>query len=153
MKKIVGILTALIVIGVAVFCLLGGCDGFGNGSGNSEGSGEGSGTVTESVVSADKQESADSKENTENPESTESSKDSTADESSAVPTAEVTVSGRDYIYNNSKVSLDEFVGELKKLGAETEIRITSDETATKNTMDDLIERLENEGFKNYIKVE
>ena len=70
-----------------------------------------------------------------------------------MPTAEVTVSGRDYIYNNSKVSLDEFVGELKKLGAETEIRITSDETATKNTMDDLIERLENEGFKNYIKVE
>lgn len=152
MKKIVGILTALIVIGVAVFFLLGGCDGFGNGSGNSEGSGEGSGTVTESVVSADKQESADSKENTENPESTESSKDSTADESSAVPTAEVTVSGRDYIYNNSKVSLDEFVGELKKLGAETEIRITSDETATKNTMDDLIERLESEGFRNYIKV-
>lgn len=148
MKKIVGIISALVIILVAAFCLLGGCDGFGKGNGDGEGSGQGSGENSLNSVSTVENSKQQSAQNSSDESSTESL---TSTESIAAVTVEVTVSGRDYIYLNNKVSLDELVAEFKKLGDDIEIRITSDETATKNTMDDLTDRLDSEGFKKYFK--
>ena len=125
MKKIVAILAFLLVAIVSIFLLLGGCDKLGwggGGSGGGEGDGEGS-----SSGNAD----ASSK-----PEKIK---------------AEITVSGRDYLYKNNKITLDELSVELKKLGTDTEITIIADDTAAKNTVDDLTDRLDADGFANYTK--
>ena len=144
MKKIVGIISALVIILVAAFCLLGGCDGFGKGDGNGsgEGSGENSVTSTEEVSQTEQAQSSLNESSAESVESTESSEGMKV---------EITVSGRDYIYQNNKVTLDELIEGLRQLGGDIEILITSDETATKNTMDDLTERLDSEGFTKYFK--
>lgn len=145
MKKIIGVLAFLLVAIVSTFLLLGGCDklGWGGGSGEGEGSGEGSGgSSAVSSAASGVEESKGEKES------------SAASETSSVPEekkAEITVSGRDYLYKNNKITLDELSAELQKLGKDTEITIISDETAAKNTVDDLTDRLDADGFANYTK--
>ena len=67
--------------------------------------------------------------------------------------AEITVSGHDYLFNNEKLTLDALAVEIGKLDKETEIIITSDDTAAKNTVDELTDKLDELGYKNYKKAD
>ena len=142
MKKIVAILAFLLVAIISVFLLLGGCDKLGWGGGSGEGEGSGSGSPVSSSASGT-DEGSGKKES-----SAVVSSASSAPEKKKV---EITVSGRDYIYNNNKITLDDLSAELKKLGTDTEITIITDDTAAKNTVDDLTDRLDADGFANYTK--
>ena len=66
---------------------------------------------------------------------------------------EITVSGHDYLFNNEKLTLDALAVEIGKLDKETEITITSDDTAAKNTVDELTDKLDELGYKNYKKAD
>ena len=142
MKKIVAILAFLLVAIISVFLLLGGCDKLGWGGGSGEGEGSGSGSQVSSSASGT-DEGSGKKES--------SAVVSSASSAPEKKKAEITVSGRDYIYNNNKITLDDLSAELKKLGTDTEITIITDETAAKNTVDDLTDRLDADGFANYTK--
>ena len=65
--------------------------------------------------------------------------------------AEITVSGHDYIFNNEKISLDTLAEEIGKLDKNKKISISYDDTAAKNTLDELTDKLDELGFKNYEK--
>ena len=65
--------------------------------------------------------------------------------------AEITVSGHDYLFNNEKVSLDDLMEEIIKLDKDALITIFSDDTAAKNTVDELTDRLDELGYDNYNK--
>ena len=67
--------------------------------------------------------------------------------------AEITVSGHDYLFNNEKITLEALAAEIGKLDKEAEIIITSDDTAAKNTVDELTDKLDELGYKNYKKAE
>ena len=65
--------------------------------------------------------------------------------------AEITVSGHDYLFKNEKISLDDLADEISKLDKEAMITIFSDDTAAKNTVDELTDKLDELGYKNYNK--
>jgi biopolymer transport protein ExbD len=67
--------------------------------------------------------------------------------------AEITVSGNDYLYNNEKLTLDKLAAEISKLDKDAEITITSDDTAAKNTVDELTDKLEELGYNNFKKAD
>ena len=126
MKKILGILLVLIIAAAILFFLyFKGYIGFGKGKGD--------GKKNDTSVS----------ENVET--TTEVNKD--------VTVAEITVSGNDYLYNNEKTSLEALAAEIAKLDKDAEITITSDDTAAKNTVDELTDKLDELGYKNYKKIE
>ena len=129
MKKILGILLILIIAAL-IFALIyfKGFGGFGKDSG------EGKKNDTSASETVDKAEPT-----------TEAGKDEAA--------AEITVSGHDYLFNNEKLTLDALAVEIGKLDKETEIIITSDDTAAKNTVDELTDKLDELGYKNYKKLD
>lgn len=125
MKKILGILLVLIIAAAILFFLyFKGYIGFGKGKGDEK--------KSDTSVS-------------ENVETTADNKD--------VTVAEITVSGNDYLYNNEKTSLEALAAEIAKLDKDAEITITSDDTAAKNTVDELTDKLDELGYKNYKKIE
>ena len=125
MKKILGILLVLIIAAAILFFLyFKGYIGFGKGKGDEK-----------------KSDTSFS----ENVETTTDNKD--------VTVAEITVSGNDYLYNNEKTSLEALAAEIAKLDKDAEITITSDDTAAKNTVDELTDKLDELGYKNYKKIE
>ncbi|MDD7516625.1 hypothetical protein [Ruminococcus flavefaciens] len=125
MKKILGILLVLIIAAAILFFLyFKGYIGFGKGKGDEK--------KSDTSVS-------------ENVETTTDNKD--------VTVAEITVSGNDYLYNNEKTSLEALAAEIAKLDKDAEITITSDDTAAKNTVDELTDKLDELGYKNYKKIE
>ncbi|MBR6580799.1 MAG: hypothetical protein IKK66_05820 [Ruminococcus sp.] len=63
---------------------------------------------------------------------------------------EVTIDGRDYIYNNKKMQLEELMTEISKNDTSAEIYISCESTATVNARDNFEEALESSGFKNII---
>lgn len=63
---------------------------------------------------------------------------------------EITIDGRDYIYNNKKMQLDELMTEINKNDKSAEIFISCESTATVNARDNFEEALESSGFKNII---
>ena len=77
----------------------------------------------------------------------------TTAEDKQLETAEITVSGNDYLYNNEKLTLDKVVAEISKLDKNIEITINSDDTAAKNTVDDLTDKLEELGYNNFKKAD
>ena len=79
--------------------------------------------------------------------------ETTTEENKDVTVAEITVSGNDYLYNNEKTSLEALAAEIAKLDKDAEITITSDDTAAKNTVDELTDKLDELGYKNYKKIE
>lgn len=143
MKKLIGVIVVVFAVAVAGFFLLGGCEGLGLGKGDGNGEGQNN---TEVVSQA-------SGTQTSEPSAAESSPESSAEESeeSQILTVEITVSGRDYLYQNNKITLDDFLKELEKFEKETEVIINADSTAAKNTMDDLTDKLDAAGYKNYHK--
>ena len=133
MKKVFGILIILIIAAL-IFALLyfKGFGGFGKDSGENK--------KDDTSVS----ETAEKK--------TEATTEPTTEEKSDEKTASITVSGRDYLFDNEKVSLEKLAEEIAKLDKETRISITYDDTAAKNTMDDLTDKLDELGYKNYEKL-
>ena len=77
----------------------------------------------------------------------------TTAEDKQLETADITVSGNDYLYNNEKLTLDKLVAEISKLDKNIEITINSDDTAAKNTVDDLTDKLEELGYNNFKKAD
>ena len=74
-------------------------------------------------------------------------------EDKQLESAEITVSGNDYLYNNEKLSLEKLVAEIGKLDKNTEITINTDDTAAKNTVDELTDKLEELGYNNLKKAD
>jgi hypothetical protein len=134
MKKVFGILLILIIAAL-IFALIyfKGFGGFGKDSGENK-----------------KKDDTSVSETTE--KKTEATTEPTTEEKTEEKTASVTVSGRDYLFGNEKVSLEKLAAEIAKLDKETKISITYDDTAAKNTMDDLTDKLDELGYKNYEKI-
>ena len=54
---------------------------------------------------------------------------------------------------DEKLSLEKLVAEISKLDKSAEITITSDDTAAKNTVDELTDKLEELGYNNFKKAD
>lgn len=148
MKKIIGVIVVIFTVVVAGFFLLGGCEGFGLGGGKGDGDGNNKTETPSQTVSSKLEENSDVSTEVSSKESVVSEEEFEQSEPKKV---EITVSGRDYLYQNNKITLDDFMKELEKYEKDTEIVITSDNTAAKNTMDDLTDKLDSAGYKNYHK--
>ena len=132
MKKILAILILLIIVALVIFLLFfKGFGGFGKDSGEGKSSDR---SITETIETTEADEIETTTVFDRRPEG-----------------AEITVSGHDYIFNNEKISLDDLAAELSKLDKEALITITADDTAAKNTVDDLTDKLDELGYKNYNK--
>lgn len=135
MKKVLGFLLLLVIIALIIFLFIfKGFGGFGKDSGKGKGEDKSIPVTSEEVekTTAEKAESTIVRDR--RPEG-----------------AEITVSGHDYLFNNEKVSLDELVDEISKLDKDALITISSDDTAAKNTVDELTDKLDELGYKNYNK--
>ncbi|WP_028516530.1 hypothetical protein [Ruminococcus flavefaciens] len=130
MKKLLGFIlfAALIALAIWAFLHFKGFGGFGKDSGKSN------------------------KNDTSVSETTKPEETTTA-EDKQLESAEITVSGNDYLYNNEKLTLDKLAAEISKLDKDAEITITSDDTAAKNTVDELTDKLEELGYNNFKKAE
>ena len=133
MKKFLGILLVLIIAAlIAALIYFKGFGGFGKDSGE--------GKKDDVSVS-------------QTTESTEASTEATTADEEKTETAEITVSGHDYLFNNEKMTLEALTAEIAKLDKEAQITITSDDTAAKNTVDELTDKLDELGYKNYKKLD
>ncbi|WP_303825521.1 hypothetical protein [Ruminococcus flavefaciens] len=133
MKKFLGILLVLIIAAlIAALIYFKGFGGFGKDSGE--------GKKDDVSVS-------------QTTESTEASTEATTTDEEKTETAEITVSGHDYLFNNEKMTLEALTAEIAKLDKEAQITITSDDTAAKNTVDELTDKLDELGYKNYKKLD
>lgn len=128
MKKLLGILIAIIIV-IVIFTLLGNGLGFGKGKG--DGSGEGTRDNNTSTVS-------DATEDNE-------TKPTTEDVDKAATIA-VTVFENDYIYQNKKTSLNDFIKELKVIDYAFVVEVTDDNASLK-AYNNLIEALEEESIE------
>ena len=128
MKKLLGILIAIIIV-IVIFALLG--NGLGFGFGKGDGSGEGTRDNNTSTVS-------DATEDNE-------TKPTTEDVNKAATIA-VTVFENDYIYQNKKTSLDDFIKELKVIDYAFVVEVTDDNASLK-AYNNLIEALEEESIE------
>ncbi|MBR5512853.1 MAG: hypothetical protein IKV85_02555 [Ruminococcus sp.] len=63
---------------------------------------------------------------------------------------DITIDGRDYIYDNKKVGLAELTNALSNIDKSAEIRISCENSATVNAKENLVYSLETNGFKNII---
>lgn len=129
MKKILGVILILIIAAL-IFALIyfKGFGGFGKDSGENK------------------------KDDTSASETTVEKTEATTEELTEIKSVDITVSGRDYLFNNEKISLDALITEIGKFDKDSSILISYDNTATKNTMDDLTDKLDELGYKNYEKV-
>jgi ABC-type antimicrobial peptide transport system permease subunit len=130
MKKLLGILIAIIIV-IVIFTLLGNGLGFGFGKGKGDGSGEGTRDNNTSTVS-------DATEDNE-------TKPTTEDVDKAATIA-VTVFENDYIYQNKKTSLNDFIKELKVIDYAFVVEVTDDNASLK-AYNNLIEDLEEESIE------
>ena len=128
MKKLLGILIAIIIV-VVIFALLG--NGLGFGFGKGDGIGEGTRDNNTSTVS-------DATVDNE-------TKPTTEDVDKAATIA-VTVFENDYIYQNKKTSLDDFIKELKVIDYAFVVEVTDDNASLK-AYNNLIEALEEESIE------
>ena len=118
------LIAAVVIIALVVIGFL--TDGFGLGGG--QGDGEGEGNV-----------SAEQSSDTQEPELVIEELDF----------LNVTVSGNEYLYQTSKLQLDELVDKLVADAADTKVKIT-DENASKRAYENLINALEEKNIR-YIK--
>lgn len=133
MKKFLGILLVLIIAAlIAALIYFKGFGGFGKDSGEGK---------------------KDDVSVPQTTESTEASTEATTADEEKTETAEITVSGHDYLFNNEKMTLEALTAEIAKLDKEAQITITSDNTAAKNTVDELTDKLDELGYKNYKKLD
>lgn len=117
----IGILLLLLLIALLLFLMKHfGFGFFGDGDGDGDGSGSGSGTSASDTL-------IDGKGMEEN-------------------IVNVTVLGNEYIYDNSKIELTDFIAEVKKADGKVIVHI-NDDNAYQDTMQALIDELEKESIE------
>jgi flagellar basal body-associated protein FliL len=134
MKKVVVLVLFAAIIALAIWLLLQ-LKGFGGlGKKSDEGEGQNDTSVSEVV---------EQKETTTAEEATE--------EKSEV--ISISISKNEYVYDNNMVSFDELIKNISEKDKDTQIEITIDDTAAKNTVDELTDKLDELGYKNYKKLD
>lgn len=134
MKKVVVLVLFAAIIALAIWLLLQ-LKGFGGlGKKTDEGEGKNDTSVSEVV---------EQKETTTAEEATE--------EKSEV--INISVSKNEYVYDNNVTSLEDLVKIISEKDKDTQIEITIDDTAAKNTVDELTDKLDELGYKNYKKID
>lgn len=134
MKKVVVLVLFAAIIALAIWLLLQ-LKGFGGlGKKTDEGEGKNDTSVSEVV---------EQKETTTAEEATE--------EKSEV--INISVSKNEYVYDNKVTSLEDLVKIISEKDKNIEIEITIDDTAAKNTVDELTDKLDELGYKNYKKID
>lgn len=134
MKKVIVLVLFAAIIALAIWLLLQ-LKGFGGlGKKTDEGEGKNDTSVSEVV---------EQKETTTAEEATE--------EKSEV--INISVSKNEYVYDNNVTSLEDLVKIISEKDKETQIEITIDDTAAKNTVDELTDKLDELGYKNYKKLD
>lgn len=134
MKKVVVLVLFAAIIALAIWLLLQ-LKGFGGlGKKTDEGEGKNDTSVSEVV---------EQKETTTAEEATE--------EKSEV--INISVSKNEYVYDNNVISLEDLVKIISEKDKDTQIEITIDDTAAKNTVDVLTDKLDELGYKNYKKID
>ena len=147
MKKILGIVIAVIVV-VVILALLGAGLGFGFGSGNGSGDGDGEGTRSNNSSTLSKENEKDKTEATE-AETTDTKVDGTesvAESGSEVIAIAVSVFESDYLYQNKKISLDDFIEELETIEEDFIVEVTDDNASLK-AYNKLIDALEDQNIR------
>ena len=133
-KKILGILflVALIACVVFFFTKYNGKFAFGKGNnnGNSNDTSDSSSSVSEAVQ--------------EETSASTTQEVSTEPETDEIQYIEVTVSGNSYIYQNSSLSLDELMNEIKD--KDMTVKLTDDK-ASKNAYDELVQSLDDNNIQ------
>ncbi|MCM1335282.1 MAG: hypothetical protein NC084_12750 [Bacteroides sp.] len=105
-KGAVWAVVLVVVVAVVVVALIAfGGLGFGGGAGDGEGDGN---------ITADEAETEE-----------------TLPVIEEIEYVEITVSGKDYLYNNAKYTLDELIEELKKANLDLPVKITDDKSSLK----------------------
>lgn len=150
-RKARDIFAILIIITIIVLIVLSRGPGFGNGSGNGSGNGGKSIEAYKDVTDVSENDYNDGIVTTVT-EVTENSLTSITSSEPEKEIVEVTVSGHDYLYMNKKTDLAILIEMLKEIEKDVEIRISSDNTAAMNTMEDLTEALDKNGFTDYYKL-
>lgn len=138
-KVIAGTGLTAAVAAAALFLSQHGCSDFGFGNGGSAGNNTGT------VQSEDNSDNSKTENTTVAP-----TKASTTAVQPEIVTAAITIDGRDYIYNNKIMTLDELMAELNSVDISAEIYITCESSATVNARESLVEMLETNGFKDII---
>ena len=82
----------------------------------------------------------------ETTEAPKEEKTEAASEEASSAKADVTLSGKEYLYQNRKLALNDLVEELRKLGSDTEVKIFTEDDYTANAMDALKKALDEAGL-------
>ncbi len=114
MKKFIIFLLIVAVIGVIVYFALNG--GFGSGEGNG------------------------SKSNQEQAEDNNTKSGQDKDANNGANVLKISVSGNEYVYENERVSLDDFMAEVSKAGETVSVEVKND-NASLNAYNDLLNKL------------
>lgn len=114
MKKFIIFLLIVAVIGVIVYFALNG--GFGSGEGNG------------------------SKSNQEQSEDNNTKSGQDKDANNGANVLKISVSGNEYVYENERVSLDDFMAEVSKAGETVSVEVKND-NASLNAYNDLLNKL------------
>ena len=134
--SVLGVIIVVAVVAIAAAIILLGLGGFGFGGG--KGDGEGEGDRTAAAVQQDE------------PEETNETEEETTEE--AIPVIEeieyinITVSENEYLYQNSRLSLEELMSELDSIPDDLPVKIT-DDNASLNAYRQLTEALDEHGIK------
>jgi hypothetical protein len=134
MKKVLALVLFVAIIAAIIWLLIH-FKGFG-GLGKDSDKGEGKNDTSVSEV-------VEKKETTTSEEATE--------EKSEV--INISVSKNEYVYDNNVTSLEDLVKIISEKDKDTQIEITIDDTAAKNTVDELTDKLDELGYKNYKKLD
>ena len=122
MKKLLGILIAIILV-IVIFALLGNGLGFGPGNGSGDADSNGTRTNNTSTISDETE--------------------STTEAVDKAITIAVSVFESDYIYQNKKISLDDFIKALENIENDFVVEITDDNASLKayNKLIDALEKV------------
>ena len=135
MKKVLAFILFVAAIAAIIWLLIH-FGIFGKGSGSGKGKGDNSTSISETAETEEK--------NTE---------DVTTEEAAKAEKLEISVSKNEYVYNNNMTSFDDLIKRIEEKEKSVQIEITIDDTAAKNTVDELTDKLDELGYKNYKKLD
>ncbi|WP_303790624.1 hypothetical protein [Ruminococcus flavefaciens] len=135
MKKVLAFILFVAAIAAIIWLLIH-FGIFGKGSGSGKGKGDNSTSISETAETEEK--------NTE---------DVTTEEAAKAEKLEISVSKNEYVYNNNMTSFDDLIKIIEEKEKSVQIEITIDDTAAKNTVDELTDKLDELGYKNYKKLD
>lgn len=137
--SVVGLIVVLAAVAIVAAIIYFGFGGFGFGGG--KGDGEGEGDSTSAAFSQDEPE-----EEEEEPEETEETTEEAVPVIEAVEYINITVSENEYLYQNSKLSLEELIAELSNMPDNLPVKLT-DDNASLNAYRQLTEALDEHNIK------